>query len=317
MGRHVVAAAAHHHCHRQGPQADGRAGDVDGGVAAAVDHHVAVEGHRFLQFHRPQHADGVEDRQAAGLGDGQLLAQLQAHGQEAGVEAPRRQGPWQIRHPGIEADLHPHGLDALDLGVELLPRHAVLGDAITDHAPGLGAGLEHGDGVTQARQVISGGQSGRTGTDHQDPLPRRFARFDGPAILEGLIAEEALHGVDAHRLVDLAAVAGALAGVVADPPHDGGEGVVGHDLPPGLLVVALLGMEEPGLDVLPRRALVVAGRHPVEIDRAEGAPGAGLVGQGGADLEGDGKGFVLDGGHGRAPWSASRPNLRMLRSAMA
>ena len=307
MGRHVLPATAYHHRHRQGPQADGGAGDVDGGVAAAVDHHVAVEGHRFLQLHRPQHADGVEDRQAAGLGDGQLLAPLQANRQEAGVVAPRRQGRWQVRHPAVEADLHPHGLDALDLGVELLPRHAVLGDAVADHAPGLGAGLEDGHGVAQPGQVIGGGQAGGTGTDHHHPLPRRLARFDGPAVLEGLIAEEALHGVDAHRLVHLAAVAGAFAGVVADPPHDGREGVVGHDLAPGLLVVALLGVKEPGLDVLSGRTLMVAGRHPVQIDRAEGAPGAGLVGEGGADLEGDGKGLVGWSAHRRAPASSSRP----------
>jgi hypothetical protein len=51
-------------------------------------------------------------------------------------------------------------------------------------------------------------------------------------------------------------------------------------------------VEQPALDVLAGRALVVAGRQAVEIDRARGAPGAGVVGQRGAGVEGDGEGLV-------------------------
>ena len=90
----------------------------------------------------------------------------------------------------------------------------------------------------------------------------------------------------------VAAVAGGLARVVADPAHDGGERVVRHDLAPRRLVVALLGVVEPPLDVLAGRAGVVARRQQVHVDRPLGAPGAGLVGQAGADVQRDREGLV-------------------------
>ncbi len=44
-------------------------------------------------------------------------------------------------------------------------------------------------------------------------------------LLDGAIAEEAFHGMDAHRAVELAAVAAGFAGVVAHTAMHGRQGV--------------------------------------------------------------------------------------------
>jgi hypothetical protein len=71
-----------------------------------------------------------------------------------------------------------------------------------------------------------------------------------------------------------------------------GSGFVLGEHPPGLLVVAGLGVEEPALDVLARGARVVARWQAVHVLRPIGAPRAGAVGEAGADVERDREGLV-------------------------
>ena len=169
-------------------------------------------------------------------------------------------------------------------------------------------------------QVVGGGEPRGPGADDQHPLAarRRRGRLEAPALADRLVAEEALDRVDPDRLVELAAVAGGLAGVVTDPPHDRRERVVLGQLAPGALVaaVALLGLVQPGLHVLAGRAGVVAGRHPVDVDGAFVAPAAGVVGAAGADVEGDRVG--LGAAHRPSlPRSRTRPRPAVVNVAIA
>src|SRR5262249_3413147 len=114
------------------------------------------------------------------------------------------------------------------------------------------------------------------GADDRDALPIRRPRLDD--VLgqgEAVVAEEPLDAADADRLVVLAAVAGLLAGVVADAPGDRGEGHVLFDQRVGVAVAPLLDQVEVGLDFLAGRAGVVAGRELVLVDRPDVAPVAG------------------------------------------
>jgi hypothetical protein len=116
---------------------------------------------------------------------------------------------------------------------------AVLGDAEAHHAAHVGAGVHHGDGVAELAQVVGGRHPRGAGADDQHVLagfPGRHGEL--PAALDGLVAEEALHRIDADGLVDLAAIAGGFAGVVTDAAHDRGEGIVAREMPPGGFVVA-------------------------------------------------------------------------------
>ena len=65
----------------------------------------------------------------------------------------------------------------------------------------------------------------------------------------------------------MCAVAYRLAWVVADPTVDGGEGIVGDQLTPGLLVASGPAMGKPRLDILASGAPGVARRHQVETGR--------------------------------------------------
>ena len=240
-----------------------------------------------------------------------------ADGEEGGIEPAGLHGLLDVLDLGVELERDAQIEDALDLGVQDLARQTVLGDAEAHHAAGEGAGLLDRHLVAQARQMIGGRESGRPGADHQHVLTRGGGgRCELPAELDRLIAQEALDRIDADRLVELAAVAGALAGVVADAAHHGRQRVVLGQGAPGRLVVAGLGMEEPALDVLARGTGVVAGRQPIDIDRAIGAPGPGLVGERGPDIECDCKWLF----HYWTPASAgasTSPKRRILRSARA
>jgi hypothetical protein len=91
--------------------------------------------------------------------------------------------------------------------------------------------------------------------------------------------------VDRHRPVELGAVAGRLARVVADAAVNGGERVAAHELAPRRLVLVGLHQAQPLLDVLPGGAGSVAGREQVHVDghpgtdRSGASHGVGEVGQ--------------------------------------
>ena len=177
----------------------------------------------------------------------------------------------------------------IDLGVEDVSRGSRnVGMPKRIMPPGCVAGLVDLDVVAREPQVVGRGQSGRAGADDQHPLAGRSGgRRQLPALRDRLVAEEPLDRVDADRGVELGAVARRLARVVADPAHDRRERVVGDEPPPRRLVAAVLGRVQPALDLLAGRAGVVARREPVDVDRTLAAPGAGVVGQAGADVQRD------------------------------
>ena len=203
----------------------------------------------------------------AARGDVGALADVGADGEEGGVEAVLSIASTTLVTLLFSSSVTPSAEDPLDLRVEHVARQPVLRDPEAHHPAGHRPGLADRHGVPEPRQEIGGREARWPGADDEHPLARGLGvRLDPPAPLDPLVADEALDRVDPHRLVELAAVAGRLARVVADPAHDRRERVVLHDLAPGALVAlaALLGVVEPLLDVLPGRAGVIAGRQPVE-----------------------------------------------------
>src|SRR5262249_45174698 len=155
------------------------------------------------------------------------------------------------------------------------------------HAAGERAGFVDLDRVPQAREVIGRAQARRSGADDEHALAgRRGVDGHAPTVADRLVAEKAPDAVDPDRLVELRAVAGRLARVVTDAADDRGQGVALHDRKPRGVVVALLGVVEPRLRVLARRAGTRAGRAVADVDGPLGAPRAGLVGQARADGQG-------------------------------
>ena len=90
---------------------------------------------------------------------------------------------------------------------------------------------------------------------------------NGHPLLPREVAEEPLDRVDRDRAVEVGAVADGLARVVADPSVDRRQWIVGDELAPRQLVIAGLGVRQPGLDVLAGGAAGVARRQQVDVDR--------------------------------------------------
>ena len=215
----------------------------------------------------------------------------------------------------IQLECHAEVEDALDLGVEDVAWQPVCRDAEAHHAAGHRAGLADRDLVAATGEVVGGGKARRAGADDQHPLAGRLGvKGELPALPDRLIAEEPLDAVDPDGVVDLGAVAGGLARVVADTSHHGGQRVVLYELTPGGLVVAGLGVVEPLLDVLAGGAGVVAGRQAVDVHRALLAPGAGLVREARAGIQRDREGLIH---HDVSSGSDRSPKRRILRSAPA
>src|SRR5581483_11578504 len=113
--------------------------------------------------------------------------------------------------------------------------------------------------VAEAGEVVGGGEAARAGADDENPLAGRGSvDRQLPAAGGGAVAEKALDRMDRDRLVELGAVTGRLAGMVADAPVDRRHRIVANDGFPCGAVVAPLGMSQPRLDVLAGRAGDVA-----------------------------------------------------------
>jgi hypothetical protein len=232
--------------------------------------------------------DGVENSGRVAGRDVDTPSELGTDGKEDGVEAPLVPFASDVIDGVVEDDVDPQGDDPCDLGIEDGPGESVGGDAVPHHAPELRGRVDEGDGVAEALQMVGGTEPGGPGSDDEDALAAVGSRRrQGPAALDGVVTEEPLDGVDAHRLVELDAVARRLAGVVADATHHRRERIVLDEQTPRRFVVTGLGLVEPALDVLACRAGVVARRQPVDVDGSLDAPRTGPVGMARTDVESD------------------------------
>ena len=114
--------------------------------------------------------------------------------------------------------------------------------------------------MTEPVEVPGTGEAGGTSAYDQHLLTAGRGRWRRqPAAGQRLVAKETLDGVDRDRFIHLPAVASALAGVIADPAMNGGQGVLFDQGLPGSLKTAGLRQREPGLDIFSSRAGVIAG----------------------------------------------------------
>ena len=206
-----------------------------------------------------------------------MVRDLGADSEEHRVERARSFLGVHVVHARVANDRDAHRLDARDLSVEPLARQAVRGNPVVHHAARLGVGVADLDVVSEPPQVVRARQASRAGADHEHPLAGGRPGGDSPPLLVGEIAEKPVERMDRDGRIEELTVAGAFAGVIARAAVRAGEGVFLHVLPPGALVVARLRQGEPGLDVLPGRTRVVAGRKKVDVDGALPSTRAGAL----------------------------------------
>ncbi len=279
MCRHFLARTAIDD-QRLGTHALGGARHVDGRVAATVNDDPPAQHGLVFTFHAAQQRNGVDDSCGVTGRNPRPFADVCTDRQESGVKLAGLHGVEDIVDLAVQSHRDPKFHDTLHLGLEYIARQAVLGNAEAHHAAQQRARLMDRDAVTEPAQVVGRRHARGAGADDQDML----AGFGGrcrqlPAALERFITEKAFDRIDADGCIDLAAVADVLATVVADASHDCREGVILGQVAPGAFIIAGFGMEQPALDVLTGRALIVAGRQAVNIHRSRRAPRAGPVGQ--------------------------------------
>ena len=266
--RHVRAVAPIDDHRFRGAEPACHPGRVHGGVASAIDRH-AAKLRRLVALDVAQETDRVEHLAGIARRDLGTLGQVRADCDEAGIKPALLHLRLDVLDLVVKRDPDAQVLDLPDLGLEHVARHPIGGNAEVHHAAGQRSGIPDLDLMTEACQVIAGGQTRGPGADHEHALARLLVRrLEPPPLLNRAIAEEALDGMDADRAVQLLAVAGALAGVIADPAVHSGHGVVRDQGPPGPLETPGLSLGEPRLDVLAGRAGMVARREQVDVDRA-------------------------------------------------
>ena len=136
QGGHILDAAAVDAGHLLRTQADGAAGHVHGHVAAADDHHVlAGEVRHVTVADAPQHLHGGHDVFAVLAGDTRALTLMGADGDvQAVVLLLELLEGDLLAHGHVGVGLDTQREDGVDLRVQLLPREAVAGDAVAQHA---------------------------------------------------------------------------------------------------------------------------------------------------------------------------------------
>src|SRR6056297_996191 len=188
-----------------------------------------------------------------GTGDAGGAPPLQTQAQQHGIVLfPQPLHGHLAAHPGVVADLHPHGLDDADVRVQPIVGHTVGGDAVARHTAALLQGLVDHHLMAVAGQIEGRGEARRPRPhDAHGATAGRLLREtlgdDGthPLVAYG-VHGEALQPADGHGLAALADGAGGLATVGAYPPAGVGEGVGAVDLVHRLLQVLL----PDGTDVL-------------------------------------------------------------------
>ena len=168
----------------------------------------------------------------------------------------------------VDLDLDAERADLVDLLLDHVLREAVGRDRDAQHAAGDGQLLEDRHLVALEREVARAGHARRPAADDRDLLELLGGdrRRHETAVRILPVGQEALEVADLHRRVDVAAAAGALAGVRADAADRRREGVRAPDDLEGLLVAARGGERHVGVRVDLGRAVDAAGGDPLLVD---------------------------------------------------
>ena len=206
--------------HVRGAVAEAGARAVHGGVAAADDDDVVPDLERLAQVGLLHEVDAVLDAVEVAAG----------HVQPTGVHGARRRWRWRRSRSWSCSKVmsrpmrvsyrkrHAQPLDQAEVHLDGLARQAEGGHADEHRAARVGQLVEDRHLVAGDGQLARDGDAGRPGADDRDG---RVARRDERHVVGdagGLVPldEEALHGPDGQRPVDVAAAAGPLAGRRAD-----------------------------------------------------------------------------------------------------
>ena len=150
----------------------------------------------------------------------------------------------------IDAGAH----DPVDLGLQALAWQTIAGDSVAQHATQVVALLKNGHLVAHHGQVISAGKTGRAAADHGDALPGVVHYMRLVVVEVTVLNGKPLEGENIHGVVDHAAAAVHLAGMLAHQAADERKRIVLADDLDGIGIAAGLNERNVPGNVDVRRA---------------------------------------------------------------
>ena len=130
----------------------------------------AAEVGRVVVAHVAQELDGGHHALGVLARKPELLVGVRADGKVDGVVLRAQAVHLLAVHAVVELDVDSAVENPLDLGVELLARQAVVGDAVAQHAAEVRALLEDRDLVPHEGEVVGAREARRAAADHADAL---------------------------------------------------------------------------------------------------------------------------------------------------
>ena len=121
--------------------------------------------------------------------------------------------------------------------------------------------------MAQSSKVPGTRKTRRSGADNKDPFTGIPARLNGPSLFNGEITQEAFNGMYCHRFIKIFSITACLAGMVTGSAVRAWERISVYEFAPGGFEISIPGMGQPALDILARRAGMIARRQVIDPDR--------------------------------------------------
>ena len=177
-----------------------------------------------------------------------------ANGQVDGIELVAQAGKLLAVDGVVEFHVDAGAQDPVDLGLQALARQTVAGNAIAQHAAQVVALLKDGHLMAHHGQVVGTGKAGRAAADHGDALAGVVGHAGLVIVEVAVLNGKTLEGEDVHGIVDHAATAVHLAGMLAHQTADERQRVVLADDLDGIGIAASLDQRNVTGNVDVRRA---------------------------------------------------------------
>ena len=141
-------------------------------------------------------------------------------GQVDGIELIAQASELLAVHGVVEFHVDAGAQDPVNLGLQALARQTIAGDAVAQHAAQVVALFKDRHLMAHHGQVVGTGKAGRAAADHGDALAGVVGHAGLVIVEVTMLNGKALEGEDVHGVIDHAAAAVHLAGMLAHQAAD-------------------------------------------------------------------------------------------------
>ena len=209
---------------------------------------------QFVVADGAQHLDGRLHAERLFARKAELLVAVGTDGQVDGIELIAQAGKFLAVHGVVEFHVDAGAQDPVNLDLQALTRQTIAGNAVAQHAAQVVTLLKNRHLVAHHGQVVGTGKAGRTAADRGDALTGVVHYMRLMVVEVAVLDGKTLKGEDVHGVVDHAATAVHLAGMLAHQAADERQRVVLADDLDGIGIAAGLDQRDVPGNVDMRRA---------------------------------------------------------------